>query len=87
MANVKCNICGTEFHAIREKRYTARDLRRTGVIAAIGPSDEPKQFDAFDCPECGCQVVVQERKRNIADDDESFCEDEEDDGKSEGDEE
>ena len=26
-------------------------------------NDETGLFDAFDCPQCGCQVIAQERKR------------------------
>lgn len=60
---IKCNVCGCEFPAVADKRYTARDNTRTGLSTAFG-HDEEKIYDAFDCPMCGCQVIAQERKRD-----------------------
>lgn len=60
---IKCNVCGCEFPAVVDKRYTARDNTKTGFAATLG-RDEEKLYDAFDCPMCGCQVIVQERKRD-----------------------
>lgn len=59
---IKCKVCGCEFNPVIEKHYVSRDAGRSGVVAAFS-KDEEKLFDTFDCPECGCQVVVQERKR------------------------
>ena len=66
---LKCKICGTEFPAIRERHYIARDNGKTGLSSAFGSNDEEKIYDSFDCPMCGCQVVAQSRKRtyDIAD--------------------
>lgn len=60
---IKCKICGCEFNPIIEKHYVSRDTSRTGVVTAFS-NDEEKLYDTFDCPECGCQVIAQERKRN-----------------------
>lgn len=60
---MKCSVCGTEFPAIRERHYIARDLTKTGVAAAFASTDEPALHDSFDCPNCGCQVIAQARKR------------------------
>lgn len=60
---LKCKICGTEFSAIKERHYIARDNRKTGLSSAFGSNDEEKIYDSFDCPMCGCQVVAQDRKR------------------------
>ena len=60
---LKCKICGTEFPAIKEIHYIARDNGKTGLSMAFGSNDEEKIYDSFDCPMCGCQVVVQDRKR------------------------
>lgn len=54
---VKCNVCGAAFTLRSEDSYIARD--------AYKGDGEPKQYDAFDCPFCGCQYVAQERKRLI----------------------
>lgn len=59
---LKCKICGKEFEANLDRHYVARDNGKTGITVAISNSEE-KLYDAFDCPACGCQVVVQERKR------------------------
>ena len=61
---LKCKICGTEFPAIEERHYIARDNSRTGAVAVIS-KDEEKTYDAYDCPMCGSQVIAQERKRNF----------------------
>lgn len=65
MSNLKCKICGTEFPAINERHYISRDLTKTGLGAAFGSNYEPYLFDAFDCPNCGCQTIAQQRKREF----------------------
>lgn len=60
---IKCKICGCEFPPVAEKHYIARDNGKSGIVTALS-NDEGKLYDAFDCPMCGCQVIVQERKRN-----------------------
>lgn len=60
---LECKVCGAKFPALRERRYTVRDETATGLAAAVGKTSEEKMYDAFDCPTCGCQLVVQERKR------------------------
>ena len=62
---MKCHVCGTEFPAIRERHYIARDLTKTGVAAAFASTDEPGLHDSFDCPNCGCQCIAQSRKRTF----------------------
>lgn len=59
---LKCKICGTEFSAIKERHYIARDNGKTGAFATLS-KDEEKIYDAYDCPMCGSQVIAQERKR------------------------
>ena len=60
---LKCKVCGTEFPAIEERHYIARDNSRKGLSAALGNVPEEAIYDTYDCPMCGCQVVAQERKR------------------------
>ena len=50
---LKCKICGAEFQPTDMLHYISEDLGSTN----------PKEYDAFDCPICGCQINVQERKR------------------------
>ena len=61
---LECNICGCKFNALTEKHYVARDNGKTGFTAVMGPTSEEKIYDAFDCPQCGCQCIPQERKRD-----------------------
>lgn len=71
---LKCKICGKEFEANLERHYIARDNGKSGLTVIVS-NDEVKLYDAFDCPSCGCQVIAQERKRNLVVED--FEEDEE----------
>ena len=63
---LKCKICVTEFPAVEERHYIARDNGKTGLSSALGSNDEEKIYDSFDCPMCGCQVVAQDRKRTYS---------------------
>ena len=56
---MKCSVCGFEFEAVKEIHYIARVKGSKGFSNFFGETI----FDAFDCPKCGCQIVVQERKR------------------------
>lgn len=51
---MKCNVCGHEFAPKKENRYVSEE-RTAGFFQAT------KYYDCFDCPECGCQIVAQER--------------------------
>lgn len=61
---LKCKVCGTEFPAVEERHYIARDNTRTGAVAVIS-KDEEKIYDSYDCPMCGSQVIAKERKRKF----------------------
>lgn len=79
---LKCKICGTEFPAVEERHYIARDNSRTGAVVVIS-KDEEKIYDAYDCPMCGSQIIAQDRKRNfepdnICDFSDDECEESED---------
>lgn len=45
---IECKTCGLKFAASHQTHYVAERLDTTLV-------------DAFDCPQCGCQIVVGER--------------------------
>lgn len=60
---LKCKVCGCEFSAIIERHYISRDCGKTGLAASFGSNQEERLYDCFDCPQCGCQNVSQERKR------------------------
>ena len=63
MKKIKCNVCGCEFVPQAKEHYIARTDGKTGVVAVFQSNDETGLFDAFDCPQCGCQVIAQDRKR------------------------
>lgn len=58
---MKCKICGKRFKLIKENRYLATE--NTGVLAAM--TKPPKIFEAFDCPRCGCQNIVNIREETV----------------------
>ena len=65
MKKIKCKVCDCEFIPQVKGHYIARTDGKTGVVAVFQSNDETGLFDAFDCPQCGCQVIAQERKRSI----------------------
>jgi len=64
-----CKICNTSLVLSKtSEHYIAKDptIIDTGLSAAISSSyTQPKQYDAFDCTCCGCQIIAQERKPKI----------------------
>ena len=66
---MKCRVCGKEFELSVTKHYISRDeeVERCGIASIVGNNTEKevKLYDTFDCPICGCQNVVQERKRSF----------------------
>lgn len=57
-----CKICGRDFPLIAEEHYIAQDPQKVGALANLVSTDIAFEFDAFDCPHCGCQNVMQGRK-------------------------
>lgn len=64
MNRIKCKICETEFVPDINNHYISRGNLEIG-IATIVRKEEEQLYDTFDCPQCGCQVVVQKRNRAI----------------------
>ena len=61
---LECKVCGCKFNPVKQSHYIVRDNERASSLAPVLRSDaEPTLYDAFDCPQCGCQVVAQPRKR------------------------
>lgn len=61
MATVECKSCGHVFELTEQWHYIAREKTEMFLIASN--KMEPTLYDAFDCPNCGCQYIVNERKR------------------------
>lgn len=62
----KCKVCNKEFELKKKDHYIARDIGKSGLAALAGGKEEAL-YDTFDCPHCGCQNVMQERKRSYID--------------------
>ena len=55
---VKCSICGEQVELRKENRYEV--VIEAGVLQkSLGSKDH--LYEAFDCPHCGCQMLMQER--------------------------
>ena len=63
---IKCKVCGYEFTPAIDKHYITRDSGEFGV-STVFKHVEGNLYDTFDCPACGCQIIAQERKRNLID--------------------
>ena len=59
-----CDVCGRDFPLIAEERYTVRGTEKSGIATAIS-FEEADRYDAYDCPHCGCQNVVNKRLREL----------------------
>lgn len=61
-----CTVCGEEFYPKDEDRYVTAENKTSGGLAGAlsGTVEGPELYDSFDCPFCGCQIVVKGRLRN-----------------------
>lgn len=57
-----CKVCGRDFPLMAEEHYITQDPQRVGVLANLANTDKAMEYDAFDCPHCGCQNIMQTRK-------------------------
>lgn len=64
MKKLKCKICECEFVPDKKEHYISRDEVKVGLSNLAG-GIEAKIYDTFDCPQCGCQNIMGERKRSI----------------------
>lgn len=62
-----CKVCGSDIIPNKNNRYVVKDRLCTGGVgnALSGSYAEPKEYDAFDCPVCGCQLVAKERLKKV----------------------
>lgn len=67
MKRLKCKVCETEFIPTVEAHYEAV---QPGAIFQIGT-----RYDAFDCPQCGSQIIAKERYQGVCEDNEPEEED------------
>lgn len=50
---MNCKVCGTEFEPKKEDKYMVKIVKRTNFVTA-----DVEYYDAFDCPQCGCQQLA-----------------------------
>lgn len=55
---VKCSICGEQVELRKENRYEVL-IKVSPLQKSFGTKDH--LYEAFDCPSCGCQMLMQER--------------------------
>lgn len=60
---LECSVCGMKFAPIAHWRYSAEEDKNVGLFAGISSTERPPLHDAFDCPRCGCQIIVNSRMR------------------------
>lgn len=51
--NMVCKVCGVEFAPKKENKYIAKVVKRTSMLTA-----DMEYYDAFNCPQCGCQQLA-----------------------------
>lgn len=57
LKKIKCKVCGNRYTPDIKNRYEAR-LSSETVVTLIKSA---KVAECFDCPQCGCQTIVNER--------------------------
>ena len=61
---LECKVCGCKFNPVKQNHYIARDNEKASSLIATFSSDaESTLYDAFNCIQCGCQIIAQQRKR------------------------
>lgn len=55
---IKCNVCGEQVELRKENRYDVL-IEASVLQKSFGVKD--RLYEAFDCPKCGCQMLMHER--------------------------
>ena len=66
-----CKVCGRPFALNAEEHYVTE--RAPGSVPGIFMVGRENFADAFDCPHCGCQNVMQDRRKEACPCDYGFC--------------
>lgn len=52
-----CKVCGKQFDLKKENKYIVRENKGiNGIVSGT------KKFECFDCPNCGCQNILNIRE-------------------------
>lgn len=54
---MKCNVCSRRFELNKRNKYMVE--KNEGLLASVFSK---KVYEAFDCPKCGCQNIVNIRE-------------------------
>ena len=54
---IKCKVCGKRFVLERENKYETVNEEK-GLLSL---ATKAVVYEAFDCPQCGCQNIVNEK--------------------------
>lgn len=73
---MRCKVCGKKLNLKAENRYEIREVPK-GLRMLV---EDAKVYEAFDCPKCGCQNIVNVRKEIIFKDIESEVQNADSDG-------
>jgi DNA-directed RNA polymerase subunit RPC12/RpoP len=57
LESMSCATCGSRFKPTEEDHYVARDCRTSNDLM-----EEPQEYDAYDCQQCGSQIITGIRK-------------------------
>lgn len=60
--NCVCSVCGHEFAIMKDSVYLAQE--KSTLFERMG-GNEPTVFNAIDCPNCSCQMILKERVPKI----------------------
>ena len=53
-----CKVCKRRFTASKDNKYLAQKVRSINDAIMTAPTT----YEAFDCPKCGCQNIVNVRE-------------------------
>lgn len=57
----KCRVCGKLMRLKKEDRYEVIKTEEVAPFEALTKAPKTVIFEAFDCPKCGCQNIVNVR--------------------------
>ena len=63
MEKIKCRVCGFEWTPTKEDHYIAEAETRFNTL--FNADTKTVFYDAWDCPVCGAQFAVGDRKRTV----------------------